>query len=65
MMDLYIGDQLRVRDKRNNIYEGEAIYVESAELSDSGEDEVVIEKFTGGFKVLTESKIASIELLNR
>lgn len=64
MRQVFIGDQLRVHDKKGNIFEGEAIYVESAEFSDSGENEIVIEKNIGGFKVLTESNISSIEYLD-
>lgn len=63
MLQVYIGDKLRIRDTKNNLFEGEAIYVESADYSESGEYEIVMEKSTGGFKVLKESNITSIDYL--
>ena len=63
MRQVFIGDQLRIKDKDGHLYEGEAIYVEAADLSDSGENEIVLEKYSGGIRVFTESSIESIAIV--
>ncbi len=60
----YIGAQVRLIDSENNAYEGEIIGMDSAEWSESGEDEIILGETSGSFGMFAVSKIRTIELLN-
>ena len=61
---LYIGEKIRIQEINGNVYEGEIIGVDTAQWSESGEDELIVADDSGSFDMFTESAIEDIEVLN-
>lgn len=61
---LYIGEKIRIQEINGNVYEGEIIGVDTAQWSESGEDELIVADDSGSFDMFAESAIEDIEVLN-